>query len=597
MRPVRFLRVAAIVAAVAIAPSLLADAVTTQSGKRVEGDIIYQDKRRVVLRTKEFGELHFQIINLKSIERSASSAPITEGPTGPTIGSTASATQKPMTAPPSGIENDNPFGGDRAGAPAAGGGANNFGGNPGAGFAPPSGGQPPMGGAPAERGPGVRTGLLGLLRDVRDLDGGSTKSIGGLVSGMGMAMPAMPFGGASMASAPPPSGAPPMSGGLEKEDPKAAAAAGIEVPTLADMPKRQLEPPPIRPGYDAALFDINPPDKPVRIYTPESGDRYVEELNARLLQAKTVVETVQSRVQLQVRQKRDSLRIPERSKIRIDRLSPDAEQVEVHVLSGSLWSEVSPRSNPGDFKITTPDLTAGVRGTKFRVEVVTGKGSLVIVDEGVVEVRSNRAPVSQEVGANQAVLVKVSGQITDILRTDPFEAQKGWDSWAEDASLTIASGNAAAASLISPVFKQIADDNAKWDIAMRENMQNVAKIKYQDEMQKVAQAFMRFAEDTGYVPNDDEAWNLLKENRRSLPGWNGPYIEGPVPPIDPFNQVLIYRKRLPQNGNVYATIYSIWSDRTDNNGMPDNDLPVLAKFFEVDAVRRNPEYAPAFEGQ
>lgn len=588
--------VAAMLLLSAMAAMAAADAVVTVKGVRVEGDITYEDHDKIVVRTRDYGELHFRKVELSTVVRSSSSAPFTDNRTATPIPPAATGGGAAPPPPP-------PTGGGFGAPPATGGfgappatgapGDDPFAPPPSGGFGGPPAGTPAVQAAQTERKPvGGALSLVRFARDRGDIvtalaPGGSGRgmeNIAGMLSAPETAAPATTTPG--IAGNTPSANTPPRDVVERVEKEGGGAVPGLDSITGS----RITTAPEIRPGYDAAIFDINPPTVPVRILNPNSS-QYEEETQSRLIKENTTIETTVSRAQMQIRQKQDTVRIPEQSRIRIERMSQDAEQVELRVLAGSLWTDVAPRANPSDFKVTTPDLTAGVRGTRFRVEVVPGKGSVVSVDDGEVEVTSLKAPVSAVVTKYQAVMVNVSGQITDILNTDPLESQRSWDQWAQESAASLG-GNLAMASAMTPLFQAIATDNAKWEMAMHEAARYRAQDAFQDQMQKVADAFMAFAADTGYVPEDDESWNLMKRNVKNIPGWNGPYLDGPVPPVDPFGQVLVYRRRVPANGNIYATIYSVWEDRQDNGGVPPRDIAVLAPFFQLDVVRQDPRYAP-----
>jgi hypothetical protein len=381
----------------------------------------------------------------------------------------------------------------------------------------------------------------------------------------------------SLPTLPAPATAP--AGGAAAEQPPAVAA---KVPVA----------PQIKPGFDGAVFDIVPPTAPVDVFEASATQPSPEDAS-RLLKRGDRVRTRKGRAQLAIRQKADILRLPPETDIRLEEISPDSEKVVIRVNAGSLWTDVATRSNPESFKVVTPDLTAGVRGTRFKVEVLYGEGTLISVDEGEVSVSSLRAPVSTIVRPAQAVFVNVSGQLSEILNRDPQQAQREWEEWARQSAEDLAGTGFLGGQAMQPLLDQIAQDNARWAVTMESANQLIAQNRYRDKLKEIGDAFMRFAADTGYVPEASEAWMLLRENTRGLAGWNGPYITGAIPPVDPFGQVLVYEKRRSeQSGNTFGILYSLWSDRRDSKGQAPGDVAELIKFFEVPAVRDNPAYAP-----
>lgn len=653
-----------------------ADTVLTVRDKRIEGLIVYEDESRVTLRTENYGELTFRKLDLKSITRSAQSAPIVRAAT-PTINAPARPTPtaaRASAAPaPTGVAPANPF---EASAPTTGGG-NRFvsdrfpGSSPAAGTNPaeaggvqfrpgedpfarrprstpapaatptaplvadpfaapassPAGGENPFGGRPASVGPSGGDPFASAPPPVAEnpFDGPPTSvgpsggdpfaappSPGGSASGSvpGMVDPFAPPAESKPVAAPaaaipsgnpfeaaavspgapvptPPKGVPTMAPPASTSIPPAAGA----VPTLDQMASRVTSPPEIKSGYDGAVFDINPPTKPVQIIPAEGADP-VEESAQALVRVGARVKTMDSRAQLTLRGKADSLRIPTKSEIRLAKLSPNGEQVQIDVISGSLWTDVSPRVAVGDFKVVTPDLTAGVKGTRFRIDVLPNRGTMLSVDEGAVEVFSKNAPVSTTVRQFEAVIVAVNGQLSEAIKLDPAKSREGWEQWAAESAAQVTAGLPFGGDYARPLFDQIAADNARWSETMDEANRTIAENKYLDQMEQISSAFMRLAQDTGYVPEDSEAWNLLKENRLELAGWAGPYVEGAIPPADPWNNCLIYRKRVSQSGNVNAILYSRWRDQVDSNGQQPGDRFVIVPFYTIDRIKSDPRYAP-----
>ncbi len=93
------------------------------------------------------------------------------------------------------------------------------------------------------------------------------------------------------------------------------------------------------------------------------------------------------------------------SRIALPASSATAETNKVIQEYGSVLYEVDGASNPG-FRVVTPQLVAGVKGTVFMVSV-TDTHATVTVREGVVEVTSQRTGVMQEVRAGETLLVDV----------------------------------------------------------------------------------------------------------------------------------------------------------------------------------------------
>lgn len=619
----------------ALAAQASADAVVTRTGNRIEGKIVSNDGKTVVLETERYGQMTFRRVDLQKIEFSGAALlpPPAAGGSAP----------PPPQAPPAGGEAPNPFAppGAQASVPA---------------MPPPMPTAAPtavptqvvLAAPPAADDPRAtfpkdgRGGVLGFFAGMREtatvaqwaMKGDASAApaaaappafppaaaappAGGSPFDAAPPAPASPFGdagappvpdffaNAGAQQAPPSLPPPPAAGsGLPSLPPPPGQAAGSSLPTLAAPGAvaeataaavevaKVPEPPQIKAGFDGAVFDIVPATQPVEVFEGTATQPSPEDAS-RMLRRGDRVRTKAGRAQLSIRQKADILRLPPETDIRLEEISADSEKVVVRVNAGSLWTDVATRTNPEDFKVVTPDLTAGVRGTRFKVQVLYGQGTLISVDEGEVSVSSLKAPVATVVRPAQAVFVNASGQLSEVLNRDPMQAQREWDEWARQAADDLGGTGLMAGAAVQPLLDQIAQDNARWEVTVGQANQLIASNKYRDKLKEIGDAFMRFSADTGYVPEAAEAWMLLRENTRGLAGWNGPYIEGAIPPIDPFGQVLVYEKRRSdQSGNTFGILYSLWSDRRDSKGQAPGDMAELIKFFEVPAIRDNPAYAP-----
>ncbi len=290
----------------------------------------------------------------------------------------------------------------------------------------------------------------------------------------------------------------------------------------------------------------------------------------------------------------DEIRLPKQSHLAIEELSANSEEVVLNLIAGSVWTKVQPRSVDDAFRVKTPELTAGVRGTTFRVDRIAG-ASKVSVFEGTVHVTANKTNVSVTLKENESAVVNLQGQIMDKIAIPVDEAQiwQEWDQWAQET--TVGSGSLAAGAGITAVdnlSQQVAQDNARWEADMQQYMRNVAELKFQEKLDEYANAFMKFAEDTGYIPEDDEGWSMLKFDP-GLEGWNGPYVEGAVPPLDPWKRPLVYVKTKSRSNRVFGKVYSFWQDGRDQGGTNASvDKFSLIMYFRLDRFQDDPEVNP-----
>lgn len=611
----------------------------------VEGTIIKEDENFIIMQTDKYGEMRFQKMKLKTIQRgpkvedlSAYGESIGTGVFanlgGPSAGTVPAAT--PAAAAPSSdsvaitdIFNAPPGGPPTTPAAAPGGDIFSQPVAPAPGGASAGGGLLPSGRRRGFDGVGVPVGAAGAAPAAPATGAGGGSIFDQPLPGSAPApapenifdAPPPPRGPQSMApapdnpfavadaapsapspraeqpaaSAPAPSG-PPLHGGAGEGavvqtaartmDP-APAAASAAVPKF--VPRAKI--PSVQKGFDAVVFGVGE-GTPIEVRRESAADwaRTTDDAQLRTGNEVRTGETKTSRLLL--REKKDDVRLPEQTHIVISKLSPDSEEVVIDLMQGSIWSEVSPRSSPDAFQVRTPELTAGVRGTNFRVDRMSG-ASRVSVFDGVVHVTSARTGVFVSLTKGQAAVVNLEGQILDLIAT-PVDEQKiaeDWNQWAAEA--TFGTGSLAAGfTPVGSLAQTIADDNAKWQTMMEEHARNVAEMRYLDKLDEYAKAFERFAADTGHIPDTAEGWSMLKFDT-GLAGWNGPYVEGPIPPLDPFKNPLIYRKVTTASGRIIGRVYSMWQDGRDQGGTNSSvDKISQILYYNLDRFRNDPAVNP-----
>jgi len=379
------------------------------------------------------------------------------------------------------------------------------------------------------------------------------------------------------------------------QDRATGSPAGDEQPASESAPKMpsfptSFEAPTVESGFDAVVYGINEAF-PVEVKLA-SASAWDKAMDAKQLQTGTEIRTRETPTsRLMLRDKRDELRLPKESHIEIALLSDDSEEVVIDLKAGSIWSEVSPRSKPDAFQIRTPELTAGVRGTNFRVDRSSGF-SKVSVFEGKVHVTANRTGTFVTLEENQSAVVNLHGQIMELLAvpTDEQQIYGEWEQWAMET--TAGSGSLAGYGPVGSLSQQVAQDNARWEKEMQDYMRNMAEIRYQDKLEEYAGAFLQYAADTGHVPESEEGWSLLKfDDGRQ--GWNGPYVEGPVPPLDPWKRALVYKKVVSPTGRVFGRVYSLWQDGRDQGGVNSSvDKLALIRYYDLERFENDPEINP-----
>ncbi|CAN5490228.1 hypothetical protein BH09SUM1_BH09SUM1_00060 [soil metagenome] len=558
-----------------------ADVVVTRTGRSVEGTIISEDADQVLLQSN-YGDLRFRKMDLKEIRRGGKQA-LAPAPTPAASGGAAPA---PRAFGGYGIpvEEVDAAGGTMPAEGSAASAASTS--------APPASADPFTDGAattpsPAAAGPDPFTAAA----DPFSAEPGD-------MAGAPPPPPPVHGGGDPFNEPPPPP--PPRGGGAPDpfgEEPSGAmqpppAVVAQPADSVAKTPApvfklpHRTKPPIVDQGFDAVVYGIAE-QAPVEIKDPGAKE-YSSATNDRQLKVGSEVLTRTTKTaRMMLRNKKDELRLPDDSHVVVEKLSPDSQEVTLFLDRGSIWSDVETRAKLDSFQIRTPELTAGVRGTRFIVDRVQG-ASRVSVLRGVVHVQSNTTGVFVNLKENEGAVVNASGQIMDLIAT-PVDTQKIWDDWDSWAQQTAGGvGSLAGGSPIASLSQQIAQDNAQWESDMQEYQRNVAQAKYQDKLNDSANAFLKFANGTGKIPDDAEAWSVLKFDT-SVPGWKGPYVEGPVPPLDPWRRPLIYKKLKSQSGNTFGRVYSMGQDGRDQGGVNSSvDIVALVMYFNLDRFKTDP---------
>lgn len=527
MKPLPQLRLIALLGAVTIANLIPAEGVTTLSGMEIKGRIVSEDADQVMLET-EYGQLRFLKIRLKSITRGAG----------------APAPSAPPDAPPPGPA---PFGG----------------------FAEPIGGpEPPAGGNPF--------GIPG---------GNPFGAPGGIPGGN-------PFGG-------PDPGAPnPFGGGGIFGDPMASAPRETQPPAAEPTPTPTPQKPrfmtparssdPVVPENAAGVvFGVGPegpgfwrlqgsPDWLAAVEdTPFAGNM---ELQSR--------DTPTMRFLLGPAN--DEVRLAQETQIALTRWDLGEKNPELSLARGAAWIKAGTRTE-GDLSIQTTELTATTTDALMLVDRSVS-ATRVSVSTGKVKIESKGTGVRADLAAGQSVIVTVSGQVLEVT-TPPVDLAAAWEDW-DGTSLEMLRPTPSLQAAVEA-------SNAAWeaemlgyapseDVQKTDNAGALGELKYQERLNSYADAFLRLAADTGMVPTTEQGWSALRFDP-GVPGWKGPYLNGAVPPLDPWRQPLRYRALESRSGNQFGRVYSIWQDGRDQGG--DNasvDRVALIMYFNLERLKNPP---------
>lgn len=501
-----------------------ADAVTTLSGRRVEGTIIKEDEETVFINTK-YGELRFYKMYLKTIERGST----------PVAAATATI---PGFGTPSSFEVPDPFGISPKETPA---GAVPFG--------------APTAPAPADpmkgfAGFGIPISSVGAASPaaVPAPDFAAPPGFGAVASPEPFAplespdQPPNPFGLESAPPVPPP------------QPPTLSTPISSEI-APESLPPAPEEPVVIKMGYDGVVHGATGPIE-VRESSASAWQSATGNTQLRVGGAIRTSDAVTAEVML--RGGKDTMKLHGQTQVSLEKLSDDAEQVSLSLQRGSMNLNVAPRGGADDFVIVTPEMTASIdqgRVTVDRIQGATRLGMTV----GSARVRSDMTGVHARLGNAQSLVVNASGQFLDIGRAE------------ENTSL-------------KSLLEQIDKDNRRWSSEMADYQRSVTELKYQDVLSDYVDAFLRYASDTGKIPTTEEGWSVLKYNP-GLPGWKGPYIDGPIPPLDPWRRALIYRTVTSSSGRLFGRVYSMWQDGRDQGGdNPSVDKIALVLYYNLEGM-------------
>lgn len=364
-----------------------------------------------------------------------------------------------------------------------------------------------------------------------------------------------------------------------------AAAPGA----IPEFQRPSIQAPEIPFGWDAVVFDI-PEEASIQI-KPEPAAASFQPVSANTnLRKGAEVMTAESRARLTLRASKDIVRLPPRTHIELAELGEN--NVTINLKSGKIWCEVESRGGQGQFIVRTPNVTAGVRGTIFRMSDNLGAGVNIAVLEGTVNVASNQAQIAANVPGGMMVNVLPNGTISPLMPLNEAIVREynNWDQWADEA---IASLGGVGGGITEGMIRDTAAHNAAWSAEMARGNYYISRNKLSDYIDLVADSFRNFAADTAHVPTTEEGFSVLRENSGNWANWNGPYWDGPLPPLDSWGRPLRYVMRISErSGNTVGIVYSVGEDNQDNQGSISADIPSMVLYNQISAISNNPQYDP-----
>jgi hypothetical protein len=281
------------------------------------------------------------------------------------------------------------------------------------------------------------------------------------------------------------------------------------------------------------------------------------------------------------------------SQIILTSVAADNKAAEVALGRGAVWIQAKERSAEEKLTVRTTELVATTEGARFLADRSVSATRLSVAS-GKVFIKAEGTGVYVTLGPGQSAIVTVSGQILGVT-PNPVDIDSVWSSW----------DTAPFSQLLPTLSLQVAvnEANTNWGTEMEgyavkhaaegENEARVSlgELKYQERLNLFAEGFLKFAADTGTIPDTADGWSLARFDT-GVEGWSGPYIDGPIPPLDPWRQPLAYRSLKSRSGNAFGRVYSIWQDGRDQGGENASvDKVALIMFFNLNRFKAEPETA------
>lgn len=352
---------------------------------------------------------------------------------------------------------------------------------------------------------------------------------------------------------------------LAGQSPQVATSQVPAGPTPTPQP-----PPSIQPGYDAVLFGVV---DDVKIRRSAAGE-WIKAQDDMQLKVGDEILNGDGRVKISIRG-RGEVRLPPNSHLILKSVSPDGNNITLELKGGAVWNKITPGGGLVNYQVTTPDLTAGVRGTLFKIAISEQDGSRVAVFEGKVETISNLTQEKVEIPTLTEVVVTRQGQISPPRPADPRERAE-WDYWDQFAQKVESLG------LVSPASGAIVAPLAQtYRLEMEAREHNIIEAETK-KLERLASIFEEYYKDTGTIPTEEQGFKVLSENP-GVGGWKGPYYRGEIPPRDRWDSPIRYVVGKSEvSGNVYGKLISCGPDRIFSKGNPaTDDLVVMIRYYAI----------------
>lgn len=342
---------------------------------------------------------------------------------------------------------------------------------------------------------------------------------------------------------------------------------------------KSKQPPPdsIPTGFDAVLFGVVDD-----VMVLHLGSNWQAAKEKELLKVKEEIKTANGKTKISLRG-RGELRLPVNSHLRLEEMTADGSQVTIRLIGGRVWNKVTPEGKQINYKVQTPDLVAGVRGTLFNVSINAQDGkSRVAVFEGKVETISIKDVTQKiELDTNKFTVVDNMGKISPPAEVSPDEIKEWteWDEWALEVHNNVSSRFWVGGQVIDNMARLAAEDGKKYDAIMNEANATILWNREGEHLSQLGEAFLKYARDTGRFPTTEQGFSVLVNNP-NVSGWKGPYIKEQLPVKDRAGTEIKYTLKTGKTGNAYGELISAGPNKIYSNGQTD-DLKQIIPYYKL----------------
>jgi hypothetical protein len=310
------------------------------------------------------------------------------------------------------------------------------------------------------------------------------------------------------------------------------------------------------------------------------------------------IRTGEGRTELLIRQ-RGEVRLPQRSQIELAAVDDNGNNVTLNLVRGNVWVDIEPPDTGGlNFNVQTPDLTAGVRGTVFQVEVVEDEGSRINVLAGAVAAAAVLTDQTALVEAGFSIFCDKDGNLTapEPIVFDLDAVWQEWESWAAETA-SVGAFSPAGGDVISGMTQLTAAEQQLHATMVAEHAANTNINRQAEFVEAISEAFRRYAEDVRDLPPSNEplgadGWRALLVDTGDT-GWRGPYlpVNTEVPVKDGWGNPITYVRKISRVGNVFGELVSNGPNGRFSQGMTD-DIRVLIRISDEIQAELRARQAP-----